>query len=1266
MNSFKLLHILLIQMFIFFLNTNYSNEKSAKETWKVFSDKNAVEFSHLAVDEYGRWVYIGAVNHIYQLSTDLELQIDYTISELSPSDCTAANCSHKLKQTTTNNQNKVLVLDYHNLQLISCDTFFSGICLAHDMSNISKIWKTMFERIPGGLPNYQGIVAFIGPILLNNSSTPLSTLYVGRKNYYNDSKSIRTISIRNLERGHFSSTLTQNTAFHFTINECPLDFEEDLIYGFSFQNVGYFITTNYLYELNNRVGEYPTGTDAHKDNSCNRVPITCKSGPNGTIITPQITNVYIQKRNPHSGSKTDSHEMEDKILFTLTQQNRDNTRTNTFHVCRYQINELHSLFQKNQTLVGDLVYSHPPSEVWVEAMVVTSINNHTILFLSTRDNRLQKISIKGIDLPDLSTGNKYADITIEAPHTSYPDTMQFDSTMNFLYVMTRDELIKVKIHNCDEYHTSHACLIIKDPYCGWCITSKRCCLRSECNVERNCINWVSHDEYIDPYSCPANKFSRTSESNEIFKLLPSHPFINHTTICSFEFGNFSINTTTICTKNSINCITPAPNHLPPTPVNNHSIGAQLSVQIIHGPVFQKIRVIFYDCSTYESCSTCITSPYPCKWYVNESRCTDNAIWKKDDIVIGINLSTNNNFPLRSSTTSLYGFKYSKDSMFCPQFFTKDNSDIYIAAHAVKREQIQVNYKIPMLLNYERFTCKFVFDSKKQMIQFGHQLEGDYPGNAMKKGELRCNDEIFTYTELKPFVTVELSILWNGSKALDNLYNTHIIVYKCAYLGDQCATCLNKNYSCMWNSETGECIYGRLGDKPTTTDLWLHDIQHCSNSTIIKKGHPSNQSTNWLTENIHVIIILMLAVTFTGVAVSVIYSRKSAERSRKMQQQINKMGMEMIAVSQCVKRVVIENEIKLDKNELDILKLPNVTIVYEPLPTLEANKLTPRTEYELLLDEKWEIPRKNVVLGEFLGEGEFGRVVKGNVTGHLQQHIGTTVAVKMLKNAHKDKDLVNLVTEMELMKLIGRHDNVLSLLGCCTQDGPLLIIIEYSSHGNLLDFLRNHYQPSKNRKNDLTVKVQLTFALQIARGMEYLASIKLIHRDLAARNILIFDDYVLKIADFGLARDIRNADYYKQKTKGRLPVKWMAPETLTHRRHSTQSDVWSYGILLWEIVTYGAVPYATYDDAEKLLQDIESGYRMKKPKDCSMDTYCLMVKCWNHLPENRPDFTRIIHDLEAILKKMDAVIEESDSDCSSISSVCSHKANETNSLLSDTS
>ncbi|XP_065209231.1 plexin-A4-like [Planococcus citri] len=1264
MNFPMLLLIQVIHAFILCLNTNYSNAKSGKETWRVFSDQNAVRFDHLAVDEYERWVYIGAANRIYQLSTDLELQINYTISELRPSDCTAANCSHKLKRNITKfDWNHVLELDNQNQQLISCGIFFLGICHAHDISNISKIWRTWFEPIVESEFSNPA-VAFIGPSLTKNSSTPLQTLYASFTPI-TDEFQVRA------QQKYFSLVITQNSTSYFTRNECPNSHYDESVYGFSSENVGYFIASNT--NRGRTVNGYLIVIDTNKNNSCNRVPILCSSGPD-VNLADTIQYAYIQKRNPDSGLKTD-------ILYTLQKDYPyADERIETVSVCRHRMNNLHSQIQKDEPLIGELIFLRTPSEVIVTAMVVTSIYNYTILFLGTSDGQLQKISIKGFDSPDRSTASKYEDVTIDAGSWVHWD-MLIDSTTNFLYVMTGKKLTKVKIHNCDEYNTSQACLVMKDPYCGWCFPSNKCCLKSECDVEQNPINWISHDinKYIDASSSIADKFSRTAESNVSFKLIPSHPFINHTIMCLFEFSNFSINTTTICNKNSINCVTPTPNHLPPTPIYNHSIGAQLSVQTNHFPPFQKMQIHFFDCTTYKSCKSCITSPYPCHWYADEFRCTDNAIWKTNDIVIGINFSSTN-FTQQNRESFNDGNKYSKNAMFCPQFFFKNKSDIYIPAHTEQRKQIQAYHRIPENLQIarRRYTCKFVFDSNHiKFVDVYHKTA--FSANGMIEGEFECNDEIFSYAESKPFITVEWSVLLNGLP-LDNTYNTRIVVYKCAHMSDQCTACLNKNYSCMWNSETGECKYYSLDDTSNIIDPWFRDIQKCSNSTILRK----NQSTNWLTENINLIISLIVAVTFTVVAVSVIYSRRSAARSRKMQRQINKMGMEMISMSQCVKRVVIENEIELDKNASTILKIPNVTIVYESYPIADTDEVAPtprseyggprseyegpRSEYELPLDEKWEIPRGNVVLGDFLGEGEFGRVVTGNVSGLLQPHVVTTAAVKMLKTTHKDTDMVSLVTEMELLKLIGRHDNVLSLLGCCTQNGPLLVIIEYSPHGNLLDFLRNHHQPSKASVNDLSEKVLLTFALQVATGMEYLASIKLIHRDLAARNILIFDDYVLKIADFGLAKDIRNSDYYKQKSKGRFPVKWIAPETITHRRHSTKSDVWSYGILLWEIVTFGEVPYATYDDAKKLLKDIRSGYRMKKPEGCSMDTYCLMLKCWNHLPENRPDFTRIIHDLEVMLKKIDPVIEESDSDCSSISSMSSHshKANESNSLLSDTS
>ncbi|XP_065208022.1 plexin A3-like [Planococcus citri] len=913
MNFLKLLPSLLIHTFIFYLNTNHSNAKSAKETWKVFSDENATKFNHLAVDKIGRWVYIGAVNHIYQLSPDLELQINYTVSELNPSDCTALNCSHsKLKRNTSeSNWNQVLVLDYQNQQLISCGTFFSGVCHAHDINNISKIWTTRFEPTVES-EYWYSTVAFIAPSLPENSST----LYVGF-NLAHYAKTIQIITIRNLKREYFSSVHTQNTASHFTRNECPTGHPETFVHGFSSENVGYFIAGDG--DPNTPAGGYLMVTDTLKNSSCKRVPIICTSDSD---VTPpeRIAHVHIQKRNEDSDSKRDLHEMKETTMFTVQNQ-YSRGQTAGFSVCRYKINELHSLIQKDEPLIGNLIFSHPAVDfVFAVAMVVTSIHNYTILFFGTNDGRLEKISIKGVDSPDWFSANKYADITID-PGSRVNSDMQFDSTTNFLYVMTEKKLTKVKIHNCDEYNTSHACLVIKDPYCGWCFPSNRCCLKSECDVEQNPTNWAPFDidKYIDASSSAADEFSRTAQSNVTFKLITCHPFINHTIICLFEFGNFSINTTTICDKNSINCVTPTPNRLPPTPINNHSIGAQLSVQTNHFPVFQETHVIFHDCSTYESCLSCMGSPYPCHWYVNESRCTDNAIWKENDIVIGINFSSTN-FPQQNRKSLYDGNKYSKNAMFCPQFYTEHGSDIYIPAHTEKTRQIEVYCTLPISLQSHTLTCKFLFDSNIEKTQFLLFLgSSSPPENGLKREKLTCRDEIFAYAESKAYITVDLSILLNGSIPieLDNTYNTHIVVYKCAYMGDQCSTCLNKNYSCMWNSETRECKYYSLDDKSNITDPWLHDIQYCSNLTAIEKSQPNNQSKNWLKENIYLIISLIVAAAFTVVAVFVVY-RKYAVRSQQMQQQINKMGMQMIAMSQCVKRVVIENEIELDENELHIL------------------------------------------------------------------------------------------------------------------------------------------------------------------------------------------------------------------------------------------------------------------------------------------------------------------------------------------------------------
>ncbi|XDV49852.1 hypothetical protein PO909_019024 [Leuciscus waleckii] len=300
---------------------------------------------------------------------------------------------------------------------------------------------------------------------------------------------------------------------------------------------------------------------------------------------------------------------------------------------------------------------------------------------------------------------------------------------------------------------------------------------------------------------------------------------------------------------------------------------------------------------------------------------------------------------------------------------------------------------------------------------------------------------------------------------------------------------------------------------------------------------------------------------------------------------------------------------------------------------------PIPEYDLPEDPRWEFSRDKLTLGKPLGEGCFGQVVMAEALGidKDKPKEAVTVAVKMLKNDATEKDLSDLVSEMEMMKMIGRHKNIINLLGACTQDGPLYVIVEYASKGNLREYLRARRPPGMEYSYDiarvsdepLTFKDLISCTYQVARGMEYLASQKCIHRDLAARNVLVTESNFMKIADFGLARDVHNIDYYKKTTNGRLPVKWMAPEALFDRVYTHQSDVWSFGVLMWEIFTLGGSPYPGIP-VEELFKLLKEGHRMDKPANCTNELYMMMKDCWHAISSHRPTFKQLVEDLDRIL------------------------------------
>ncbi|XP_022410549.1 fibroblast growth factor receptor 3 isoform X8 [Delphinapterus leucas] len=339
----------------------------------------------------------------------------------------------------------------------------------------------------------------------------------------------------------------------------------------------------------------------------------------------------------------------------------------------------------------------------------------------------------------------------------------------------------------------------------------------------------------------------------------------------------------------------------------------------------------------------------------------------------------------------------------------------------------------------------------------------------------------------------------------------------------------------------------------------------------------------------------------------------------------------------VSRFPLKRQVSLESSSSMSSNTPLVRIAR--LSSGEGPALANVSELELPADPKWELSRARLTLGKPLGEGCFGQVVMAEAIGINKDRAAkpVTVAVKMLKDDATDKDLSDLVSEMEMMKMIGKHKNIINLLGACTQGGPLYVLVEYAAKGNLREYLRARRPPGTDYSFDtcrlpeeqLTFKDLVSCAYQVARGMEYLASQKCIHRDLAARNVLVTEDNVMKIADFGLARDVHNLDYYKKTTNGRLPVKWMAPEALFDRVYTHQSDVWSFGVLLWEIFTLGGSPYPGIP-VEELFKLLKEGHRMDKPANCTHDLYMIMRECWHAVPSQRPTFKQLVEDLDRVL------------------------------------
>lgn len=614
-------------------------------------------------------MFVGAINRLYQLSHDLDVVAEAKTGPQNDStECTIADCPSSTARKLTDNVNKVLLIDYTTSRLITCGSLFQGLCYVRNLQNVSIVEMEVQEAVVAN-DEQASTVAFIGPGPPSFPTTNVmyvGVTFTGNSPYRSE---VPAVSSRSLDRERMfqiaSSAVTTGTRMFIN----SISREQYLIhyvYGFSSEKFSYFLTNQLKHDTHSQPREYISKLVriCQEDSnyySYTEIPIKCGTADNGRTLYNIVRAAYLGKPGSELAESMGITVQDDILYAVFSEGTHPDDKEGPSALCVYSLKSIRRRFMQNirncfngsgqrglgfispsmrciqtklQTigedfcgldvnspLGGELSMEASPAlklhnSTLATAIAATSTSAYSVVFIGTQQGHLKKVVV------DSAThATEYADIAVDEGSPINKD-MFFDKKEMYLYVMGAHSVSKIKVHDCSIYNTCTKCLGARDPYCGWCYMEHKCTLRSNCEDDSNDpLFWVPYKsgKCTNIVSVTPHQIQRTTART--LELVIDHlPNIKEHLACVFTIGSGPpVITDGTKKRNGLNCTTPRTDLVPAMESGQHHITSVLSVRTASGPDIVSTNFTFFDCGSYMSCTSCVSSMFPCDWCVEAHR-----------------------------------------------------------------------------------------------------------------------------------------------------------------------------------------------------------------------------------------------------------------------------------------------------------------------------------------------------------------------------------------------------------------------------------------------------------------------------------------------------------------------------------------------------------------------------------------------------------------------------------------------------------------------